>query len=316
VPDRNYAFPMVAVVAWGLMFPILAVALRSVDALNLTAVRYAVAVLILVALLAAREGVRSLRPEGRGPAVLVLGVLGFAGFNLLTNFALGHASPQNVALFGATTPLATQVVRWVRDGVRPRPAVLGLAVLAFGGVGLVITKGRNDGLVGIGVGELMMVGAVVSWAIYAHGSSRFTAWSPLRYTALTSVAGTATIVAAALVADLAGWQHFPGAGALLGIAPQLAYLVVVAAVIAVLAMNTAARRLGAANAALFMNLVPVVTFAVQIVRGYQPLPVELAGAALTVAALIAANLMTRPPATPPQVVTSIPISPVALVGRS
>jgi drug/metabolite transporter (DMT)-like permease len=204
VERRDYAFPLVAVVAWGLMFPILATALQSVDAVNLTAVRYVLAGLILVGLLAAREGARSLLPAGRGPAVLVLGVLGFAAFNLLTNFALGHATPQNVALFGATTPLATHAVRWVRDGVRPRPALLGLSVLAFGGVGLVITKGHLAALSGIGVGELMMVGAVVAWAIYAHGSSRFTDWSPLRYTALTSVAGTVTIVAVALIADWPG----------------------------------------------------------------------------------------------------------------
>jgi drug/metabolite transporter (DMT)-like permease len=315
--SRNYAFPLVAVVSWGVMFPVLATALVTVDAINLTAVRYLLAAAVLVGLLAAREGLATLRTEGRGAAVLLLGVLGFAAFNLLTNFALGHATPQNVALFGATTPVATHFVRWVRDGVRPRPALLALSGLAFVGVGLVITKGRLDALAGIGVGELMMVGAVIGWVIYAHGSSRFTTWSPLRYTTLTSVAGTATIVAVALAADLAGWQHVPTAGALLGIAPQLGYLVLVAAVIAVLAMNTAARRLGAANAALFMNLVPVVTFVVQMVRGYRPLPVELAGALLTVLALIAANLVTRERAAAPEpqtAVRSIPISAVALIG--
>ncbi|MEV0213773.1 EamA family transporter [Micromonospora sp. NPDC050695] len=66
------------------------------------------------------------------------------------------------------------------------------------------------------------------------------------------------------------------------------------AVIAVLAWNTGVQRLGAANAALFMNLVPVTTFAVQIARGYRPDPIELVGAAITIAALIAANLATRP----------------------
>jgi drug/metabolite transporter (DMT)-like permease len=78
-------------------------------------------------------------------------------------------------------------------------------------------------------------------------------------------------------------------------------------------MNTAACRLGAANAALFMNLVPVVTFGLQIVRGYRPLPIELAGAALAVAALVAANLVIRPRR---QSTIVIPVSPVALVGRS
>ncbi|MEV4389321.1 DMT family transporter, partial [Micromonospora sp. NPDC049580] len=67
----------------------------------------------------------------------------------------------------------------------------------------------------------------------------------------------------------------------------------VAAVVAVLAWNTGVQRLGAANAALFMNLVPVTTFVVQIARGYRPEAIELVGAAITIAALVAANLATR-----------------------
>jgi drug/metabolite transporter (DMT)-like permease len=187
----------------------------------------------------------------------------------------------------------------VRDGVRPRPRLLGFAAVAFAGVALVITRGSADGLSAVGAGELLMLGAVTGWAIYAHGSSRFPDWSPLRYTTLTSVAGTLAIVAATLVADLAGWQRLPGVREVATVAPQLTYLVLIAAVAAVLAMNTGVRRLGPANAALFMNLVPVVTFGVQMARGYRPPVVELAGAALTVGALVAANLTTRQRAAAP-----------------
>ena len=42
-----------------------------------------------------------------------------------------------------------------------------------------------------------------------------------------------------------------------------------------------------------MNLVPVVAFMIAIVRGYHPDVAELGGAALTVAALIGANLARR-----------------------
>jgi drug/metabolite transporter (DMT)-like permease len=295
-PSRNAVFPLVAVVAWGVMFPVLASALPRVDALNLTTVRYALATLIFVALLALREGRSALRPAGRSVEVVLLGVIGFAGFNVLTNLALGYAVPQHIALFAATTPVVTQLVRWARDGVRPRPALVGLSLVALLGVGLVITKGRLDGLAEIGVGELMMMGAVLAWAIYTHGASRFGGWSPLRYTTLTAIAGTLGMLLLAGIADLTGWQHSPSGADLAAIAPQLAYAVLIAAVIAVLAWNTGAQRLGAANAALFMNLVPVVTFTVQIVRGYRPVAVELIGAAVTIVALVAANLVTRTPA--------------------
>ncbi|MFG2055486.1 DMT family transporter [Micromonospora sp. NPDC048930] len=318
---RHAAFPLFAVLSWGVMFPVLASALTRVDAVNLTTARYVLAGAVLLALLLAREGVAALRADGRGVEVVLLGVIGFGGFNMLTNLALGHAAPQQIALFAATTPLVTQLVRWARDGVRPRPVLLGLSLVALLGVGLVITRGRLDGLGQFGLGGLLMVGAVISWAIYTHGASRFPEHSALRYTTLTAVAGTLAMLAASAVADLTGVQHAPAAADLAAVAPQLAYAVVVAAVLAVLAWNTGVRRLGAADAALFMNLVPVTTFAVQTLRGYRPGAVELVGAAVTIAALVAANLATRTRkaagAEPLAAVIDRPavVDPVAVVAR-
>ncbi|MDG4784142.1 DMT family transporter [Micromonospora sp. WMMD961] len=292
--SRASAYPLLAVLGWGVMFPVLASALTRVDPLNLTTARYLLAAVVLVAILLLREGADALRPGVRTVEVVVLGVVGFAGFNVLTSLALEHAAPQQVALFVATTPVITQLVRWARDGVRPKPLLLSLSLVALLGVGLVITRGSLAGLGQFGLGGLMMVGAVVGWAIYTHGASRFGAWSPLRFTTLTALAGTAAMLAASIGADAVGWQHAPAAADLVAVTPQLAYAVIVGAVIAVLAWNTGVQRLGAANAALFMNLVPVTTFAVQIARGYRPEAVELVGAAVTIAALVAANLASRP----------------------
>ncbi|MEU4470898.1 DMT family transporter [Micromonospora sp. NPDC023888] len=290
---RAAAYPLLAVLGWGVMFPVLASALTRVDPLNLTTARYLLASVVLVAILLLREGAGALRHGGRTGEILLLGVVGFAGFNVLTNLALEHAAPQQIALFVATTPLITQLVRWARDGVRPKPLLLALSLVALLGVGLVITRGSLAGLGQFGLGGLMMIGAVLGWGIYTHGASRFGDWSPLRFTTLTALAGTAAMLAASIGADAVGWQHAPAAADLAAVTPQLAYAVVIGAVVAVLAWNTGVQRLGAANAALFMNLVPVTTFAVQIARGYRPEPIELAGAAITIGALVAANLATR-----------------------
>ncbi|SCF35999.1 DMT family transporter [Micromonospora mirobrigensis] len=294
MPSRPAAtFPLIAVLGWGATFPVLASALSRVDALNLSVARYLPATAVFVVLLLLREGRAGLRTGGRLGEVVTLGIVGFAGFNVLANLALGHAAPQQVALFVATSPLLTQLVRWARDGVRPRPALLALSLVALVGVGLVITRGRLDGLGQFGVGGLMMLLGVIGWAVYTHGAGRFAQWSPLRYTTLTALTGTAAMLAVSVAADLVGWQHAPAAADLVAVAPQLVYAVLAGSVIAVLAWNTGVRRLGAANAALFMNLVPVTTFAVQIARGYRPGGVELVGAGLTIAALVAANLVTR-----------------------
>jgi drug/metabolite transporter (DMT)-like permease len=293
--SRSAGYPLIAVTAWGVLFAIVSSALRHVDAFNLTSVRYLLASLILVGLLAAREGRGALGSGGRAPELVVLGAAGFAGFNLLANLALSHTTPTNAALIASMTPLMTVLIRWARDGVRPRPVQLGLIAVALLGVLLVITKGRLTGLSSFGSGDLLMLGSVLGWALYTHGSSRFPEFSPLRYATLTAVTGTATILTTTAVADSLGWQHLPTAANLGRVWPQVAYLTLVAAVLAVLAWNTGIRRLGAANTALFMNLVPVVALLVAILQGYRPAAAELFGMAVTVGAIATANLIGRRP---------------------
>ena len=60
-----------------------------------------------------------------------------------------------------------------------------------------------------------------------------------------------------------------------------------------LAWNAAVASIGPQNAVLFSNLIPVTTFAIEIARGYRPNAVELLGAALTIGALVANNLLAR-----------------------
>jgi hypothetical protein len=162
----------------------------------------------------------------------------------------------------------------------------------------------DPGMVGFAGFNLLMFGAVTGWAIYTHGSGRFPEFSPLRYATLTAITGTSTILVLTVIADAAGWQHVPAVPDVLAIWPEIGYVVLIGAVLAILAWNTGVRRLGAANAALFMNLVPVVALALATVQGYRPRPVELLGVAITAAAIVTANLHARRTPSP------VPAAPV------
>jgi drug/metabolite transporter (DMT)-like permease len=280
---------------WGAMFTITSTTLDRIDPVHLTALRYVGAVAIFLALLAAFEGRRSLSFDGRIAKLAALGTLGFAGFNLLSIAALEHIRPEQAALVVATSPLITLLFRWVRDGERPLRVQLASVVAALLGVSLVITKGDPSALVdgGFGIGHVMVLVGVVAWVRYTLGAAEFPGWSPLRFTALTAVLGTVSILAITLVADVAGWLSPPSAGDVSAIVPQLGYLIVFGAVVGVLAWNAGVQRLGPSNAALFLNLVPVTAFAIEAARGTSPTVVEIAGATLTVAALVTANLAGR-----------------------
>jgi drug/metabolite transporter (DMT)-like permease len=286
---------LTAAVAWGAMFPIAAVAIRHVDAFHLTAVRYLVATVIFLALLIAFEGRQALRTEGRGLELFILGTLGFAGFNLLTYLALEHTRPQDASLIVATSPLLTALAVWLTTRQRPtRTTVIAMGV-ALLGVVLVITHGDPSALIhGDGrAGDLLVLGGVASFVAYTMGARRFTGFSPLRYTALSATGGTLTILAVTALLTLTGTYPMPSVGDFGAVWSQTVYIILAGAVIGVLAWNEGVRRIGAANGALFMNLVPVVTFAIEIGRGYRPGEVELLGALLTISALVFANLAGR-----------------------
>ena len=177
----------------------------------------------------------------------------------------------------------------------PSKITFGFALLALAGLLLVI--GHGDPLTvfrgGINGGDLLVLLGTISFVGYTLGARRFSDWSALRYTALSAPLGTITVVAVTEIATLAGWYAAPSIGDVGAIWWQMLYVIAIGALAAVLAWNEGVRRLGAPNAALFMNLVPVVAFAIAIGRGYHPDAAELGGAALTVAALIGANLAAR-----------------------
>jgi drug/metabolite transporter (DMT)-like permease len=282
-------------VTWGGQFVVGKSALAHVDAFHLTTIRYAVAAALLLVLLAAVEGPGALRLEGRGWALFRLGTLGFAGFNLLAYEGLQHARPQSAALITSLGPLLTALVLWQRTRVRPSRTTFAALAVALAGVALVVGRGNPASIVegSVGWGDALVLAGVLSFVVYTVGAAEHRDLSPLRYTALTAALGWISIAVATEAGTLLGRLPSPGDGAYTSAWEQIAYISLLGAVVAVLAWNTAVARLGAQNASLFGNLVPVTTFAIEIARGYRPGAAELAGAGVTIGALVGANVLAR-----------------------
>jgi drug/metabolite transporter (DMT)-like permease len=291
----RYLPSLVPAFGWGAMFPIADSAIQRVDPFHLTAIRYLIAAVGFLALLWAFEGVRALRTEGRALELFLFGSAGIAGFNLLAFAGLEHTTPEHAALIVATSPLITLLADAALARRAPRPVTLGFVLLALTGVLVVIGRGDPFALLNGGVngGDVLVLLGTATFVVYTFGARRFAGYSSLRYTALSATGGTITVVVVTEAAVLLGLLGTPSGGDVAAIWWQIAYVVVIGALAAVLAWNEGVKRLGAPNAALFMNLVPVVAFTIAIVRGYHPDGWELAGAAITVAALIGANLTSR-----------------------
>jgi len=295
-------FATTTAIVWGGQFVVGKSALESVNAFPLTTVRYAIAAVLWLVALALVEGPGALRLGGRGWRLFWLGSLGFAAFNLLAYTGLAHARPQSASLIVALGPLLTALVLWQRTKERPTRTTLTLLGIALVGVALVISGGDPASLVdgSVGWGDALVLGGVLSFVLYSLGASEFRDFSPLRYTALTASLGWISVAVATVIAVATGLVPLPSGGEVWSVTPQVAYLAIPGAFIAVLTWNSAIARLGAQNTVLFSNLIPVTTFAIEIARGYRPDWAELAGAGLTIGALVANNLLARRPKRAPE----------------
>lgn len=284
---------LAATVAWGGLFPVAVVALRTLDPFHMAAIRYGLAAMMLVALLAWSEGPAALRLEGRAWRAALLGTIGFAGLGLAIFVGLEHSRPEHGAVIMATQPLIAALAAWMLRGVRPARATLGFLAIALTGVVLVVTKGRFSGLLagGTGFGDALMLLGAISWVVYTLGAADFPSWSPLRYTALTSLLSLPAIFGIAAIATASGRVPTPSPADVEAVAWQLAYIIGIGSILGVLAWNAGNKLIGAANGVLFINFVPVTVFAIRIAQGHRFEPIEFAGAALVIGALVANHLV-------------------------
>jgi len=215
-------FATTTAIVWGGQFVVGKSALESVNAFPLTTVRYAIAAVLWLVVLALVEGPGALRLGGRGWRLFWLGSLGFAGFNLLAYTGLAHARPETASLIVALGPLLTALVLWRRSGTRPARTTFALLGVALLGVALVVSAGHPSSIIhgAIGWGELLVLAGVFSFVLYGLGAAEFPDLSPLRYTALTAGLGWLTIAGATAVVVAAGLVELPSAGQLAAVWPQ------------------------------------------------------------------------------------------------
>ena len=282
------AFLGFAGIAWGGMLPLGKMLFHHLDPVVMTALRYGIAALLFLAALAWRECRQAFRLQGQGARLWRLGTIGFAGFNLLGFEGLQRTQPEQAAVMVALMPLVTALVQWAVHAQRPSRATWGAIGLALLGVLLVLSGGSAARLLhGGGVrGDLLVLAGALCWVTYTLGARAFPGWTPLRYTALSCGFGALSIVGLAAAGMASGHLPVPSVADLRASAWGLAYLVLIAAFVAVLGWNAGIARVGPTAGVLFINLVPVTAFAIGACMGRQFGRAELLGATLVMSALV------------------------------
>ena len=296
-PSKGAAFAgmLFCVVAWGTQFALSQSILQTIDQFWFAVLRYVPGALLFSATLYWREGVRGFALEGRAPELVCLGVCGFTSFGIIVFWSLYYTSPAHATIILAMQPMLIAFWLWVARGVRPPLHTLICILAAFAGLFLVITRGDFAHALSGGslIGDAMALFGAISWIVYTLGAARFGGFSPLRYTTLTCLMGTLAIIALTAALTPLGIARTPTPQALAANLPAIAYISIFPLYAAVFFFARAVARLGALNTLLIANGTPLVVFFIEALLGRAPLPVEWAGAALVLAALVANNLLDR-----------------------
>ena len=188
----------------------------------------------------------------------VVSGLGFFGvflYGLCFFFGLQHITAGRGALVVALNPVVIVLVAWLLGMERMnRRKALGSAV-ALAGCLTVIGNGNPLALIEgtVGIGELLIVGCVLSWAAYTFiGRMATKTLSPLATTLYGSLFGALLLGLAALVQggiEPASWSW--------RIWVAMLFLAIFGTAIAYTWFTEAVHRLGAGHASVFINLVPV-----------------------------------------------------------
>lgn len=256
----------------------------TVDPVTLNTLRWAVALALLLPFAWRRLWrQRAALWQAKG-ALAVLALTGVVLFHVCVYSAVGHVPVANATLMIATTPFfilaGTAALGQARLKLRDALAL----ALSLAGVAILLGEGPGSGLsaLRLGVGDLWMLAAVLSWAVYT-----------LVLKGLPGTLGRDAVLGATMVLGVAMmlplWLAF-GATPLARLPAEawagVVYVALGASLVAYLFWSFGVDRLGAGAAGFYLNLMPVFGAGLAFLLLGEPLlPAQLVGAAAILGAI-------------------------------
>jgi drug/metabolite transporter (DMT)-like permease len=304
---------IVMAVIWGTNYSIVKFAFQELDPQAFNAARMTIASAVFLAVI----GVLRFRPASTGAvasstpgvesifrtptrltardALELLG-LGLVGHFLYQYFFIGGLALTTVAnssLMLAATPVVIALISAVFGQERIGPRHWAGAALSLLGIYIVVGRGVDIGGKGL-TGDLMMVAAVLCWAVYTLGSRRLISrHSPVGVTGLSMTIGTLVYVPVmwshvrAVAWDGVTWRTWL----------SIVYSSIFALGIAYTIWYAGVRQIGSARTSVYSNVIPIVAMATAVIFLGEPLRLtNLLGAT---AVLVGVALTRTAPETAP-----------------
>lgn len=287
---------LVCTAVWGSVFPIAKPVLDEMHPYSLAFWRFAVASVCLLPYLffMKRSGYPPLAPVHFLLAACV-GIIGAGGLNLGLFTGLQLTSAMNGALIMSLSPVFTALMASAVSRKPPAAGLIFSLITGLMGVALVITRGDINVLINIDFnrGDLMIFAGVLCWSFYTLATPWISRWMPvMAFTLLSMIAGALTIGLACLFSvDAHPWQEMMSLPSHLQLSAL--YIGMFATVMGYLLWNNGVRTLGAPNAALFTNFIPVFSALFAEMLGQPLTDIQLVGMLIVMGGLLTPVLVKR-----------------------
>jgi drug/metabolite transporter (DMT)-like permease len=218
---------------------------------------------------------------------VLLGLLGTVAYNSLVYRGLHDTTAVNALLLASALPLLILVVSFVLFADRPARMEVAAIIISVLGVLVIAAQGSLATLLQLRInpGDVLVLAAMISFAVYSAVLRLKPAVHPLSLLASTIMAGVVVLI------PLACWEY--NAGARLVVTPlsvgSLAFAAVFPAFLSYVFYNRGVELVGAARAGQFMHLMPAfgillaVAFLGERLHGYHGVGIVLIGTGLWLA---------------------------------
>ncbi|MGP4716745.1 DMT family transporter [Psychrobacter sp. T6-6] len=278
---------------WGASFPVGKHALNEVNALTLVVWRFGIASVCLYLYAKYKHmPLPTLTPKQWAWAIGV-SIIGVGGLNLGLFTGLAQTNANNGALIMALSPLVTSLIGSVAQRQFPTRGALFSLVVCLSGVLLVLTDGAFAKLLGFEFnhGDQIIFLGMLCWSLYTYLTQGISRWMPMiPYTLVGMLSGLGVISLMVLFsADVHPMQESLAISR--SVFGDLMFIGIFGTVGGYLLWISGVKQVGATNASLFFNFVPVFAALTAFAYGQQVTALQLLGMAIVIAGLLIPRLV-------------------------
>jgi len=293
--SARFLLPIVIMI-WGFNFLVMKGVINQIDPYAFNAVRLSIAALSLLIYALVLEGM----PRLTGRELLKLIGLGFVGntfYHGLMILGLSYGTPENTSLFVATSPIWTTIFVSLLGWEKIKSFGWIGVLLSFAGAALVIISSEQSATSpgeNVLLGAALTLGAAICWGVYTVLSKNLLQrHTPLQMTSISLAFGVLFLwpISITQVAQTP-WASFD-----VTIWLGIFYTGLFSIGLAYALWAYGVREIGASQTAVYVNLVPVITFIAAFVILSRPFfPLQILGGLVVIAGIYITNRARIQPA--------------------